>query len=248
MTTPSKVVSSISVFLLLLFPGVSSASSVLYDNGPDALSFSTADFISFSQGATPLLVDNEVTDSFTLTATSTLTAIRFAELTSSPTGGPAVPMFLNYHIGTTPFGTIISGPNAFAGTALVESTFIGSSGSLQDYRAQFPLPPNEVVLQPGTYYLTLLAANDTSPSTMGLFKDYWGLTDATSGDAMFRSIDSGTGVTLMGDLNNEPSFQIFGVLGAPPTNAPEPGTLGLLAGGLLLLALSRRCAPRLGRT
>lgn len=243
MTTPSKVLPGISLLLLLLISTVSWASSVLYDNGPDSLSFSTADLISFSPGSTTQLTENDVTDSFTLTATSTLTRISFAEVTLSPNGGPAVPTLVNYHIGTRPFGTIVQ-PfpgggccQALAGTGGIGATFIGNAGSLQDYRAEFSLP--DFVLPAGTYYLTLDAASDTSSFP---FKDYWALTDAASGDAMFRTIDGGTGATSTGDLNNEVSFQIYGMVGAPPppTGVPEPGTWGLLLLGMLALGLLRR--------
>lgn len=51
---------------------------------------------------------------------------------------------------------------------------------------------------------------------------------------MSRAINENTGAILNTvDLNNEPSFEILGVLGTPPTSAPEPGTWGLLVGGLL---------------
>ena len=40
---------------------------------------------------------------------------------------------------------------------------------------------------------------------------------------MSRAINENTGAILdTVDLNNEPSFEILGVLGTPPTSAPNP--------------------------
>ena len=68
------------------------------------------------------------------------------------------------------------------------------------------------------------AALDTSPTASA--NDYWGLSHATSGDAMFRSSDSRTGALSTGDLNNKRSFQICGTVGVlvPITGNPERWT------------------------
>ena len=237
MTTPSKVIPGISLLLLLMTAEVS-ADTLLYDNGPDAFNFQATDFISFSAGVTQL-VTNQVTDDFTLTAASTLDKVVFAELSLVPNGSASVPQFVNYAIGTTPFGTDAMGPHTAGGTAAPILTPTGTmqltpagSGEAHDYSASFGLP--DIFLPAGTYYLTLDAATNTGP----LANDYWSVTDATSGNAMARSID---GAISTSDLNNEPSFQIYGIVGAiPPNTAPEPGTWGLLMLGLLALALSRR--------
>ena len=248
MTTPSKVVPGISLLLLLMTAGVSAADSLLYDNGPDALSFQATDFISFSAGTVPNTVTNLVTDNFTLSATSTLDKVVFAELSLIPNGSESVPLFVNYAIGTTPFGTDAMGPHIGGGTGgplmltptgTMELTPTGS-GEAHDYSASFALP--DIVLPAGTYYLTLDAATNTVPGA----NDYWAVTDATSGDAIFRSIEDGTGLTSTRDLNNEPSFQIYGMVGVPVpiTGVPEPGSLGLLALGLLAVALFERRSLR----
>lgn len=107
MTTPSKVLPGVSLLLLLMVADVS-ADTLLYHDGPDAFSFQATDLISFSAGATNLLVDNAVTDSFTLTAPSTLEGVVFAEVSLTPNA--SVPLFVNYAIGTIPFSANAMGP------------------------------------------------------------------------------------------------------------------------------------------
>lgn len=242
MTTPSKVV-GISLLMLLMATDVS-ADTLLYDNGPDAFSFQATDFISFSAGTFPHNVTNLVTDDFTLSADSTLDKVVFAELSLIPNGSESVPQFVNFAIGTTPFASDAMGPHTGGGTGLLMPTPTGTmeltpagSGEAHDYSATFALPLPNIFLPAGTYYLTLDAATNTAP----LANDYWALTDATSGNAMSRSIEDGTGVTSTRDLNNEPSFQIYGMAGAipPPTGIPEPATWGLLVLALLALTLLR---------
>ncbi len=230
MTIPSKVLSGISLLMLLMAADVS-ADTLLYDNGPDALNFQATDLIGFSPGSTIQLADNLVTDSFTLSAPATLDKVVFGELSLNlHDGGSFVPLFVNYAIGTTPFGTDAMGPHIGGGTGGITATLTGISGGAHDYSSAFALP--DIFLPAGTYYLTLNAAINTSPTAP--YENYWALADATSGDAMFRSIDSGTGAMSTHDLNNEPSFQIYGTVGVPVpiTGVPEPATLTLLALGL----------------
>lgn len=241
MSTPSKVVPVLGFLLLLVTSrGANAADTLLYNNGPDAFTFQTTDLISFSAGATPLLVTNLVTDEFTLSATSTLTRVVFGETILDTSGSNTfLPKFVNYEIGTSPFGHDAMGPNTAGGTGGIGATITGTSGSLSEFSSSFALP--DIVLPAGTYYLTLNAALDTSGNS--ITNEYWALTDGTSGDAMFRSIDSGTGATSTGDLNNEVSFQIYGKVGAPATGVPEPSTLSLLGLGLVAVmmgALRRR--------
>jgi hypothetical protein len=243
MTTPSKILPGISL-LMLLVTADGSADTLLYDNGPDAFSFHATDLIGFSPGATQL-VTNLVSDSFTLSAPATLDKVVFGELTLNLRDGNSfVPLFVNYAIGTTPFGTDAMGPHVGGGTGGIMATPTGISGDAHDYSSAFALP--DIFLPAGTYYLTLDAAINSSPTTPN--EDYWALTDATSGDAMFRSIDSGTGATLTRDLNNEPSFQIYGTVGVPITGVPEPTALLLLALGLASVGYMNRRNRKLTAT
>jgi hypothetical protein len=238
MTTPSKVCPVISLLLLLMGADVS-ATDLLYDNGPDAFSFSTTNLISFSPGPpgpTGQLVTNYVTDEFTLSAPATITGVVFSETTVTPSGHlGSPPIFVNYSFGTSPFGTEAMGPNTGGGTGAIGSFQTRSSGSLQNWISDFGV--GNIFLPAGTYWLTLDAAIDINNAVDHINGDWWAVTNATSGDAMFRSIDS-TGATSTGELNNEPSFQIYGFIGSPPVpGLPEPGTWGLLVLGLLALAL-----------
>ena len=210
---------------LLLLSAASSlrADLLLYDNGPDNQNTSKIDTIN------PF---HKVSDDFTLSASSVLTSVVFAEeaLFAGLCGGvpctaTPVPASVDWCIATTAFGT-----NVDCSTAAVAATPTGfSSSNFTDYRSAFSLP--DLSLAAGKYFLTLGNAANTD----GSHNDYWGTTgSATTGDALLSPGFTGTGPS---NLNNDASFQIFGTVSGG-TAVPEPSSGALLAGGFLALLLS----------
>lgn len=221
-----KALVSLGAFALLWLPAPSSLrADLLYDNGPDNQNPSKIDTINSA---------HQVSDDFTLSASSVLTSAVFAEetLLGGLCGGVActatpVPASVEWCIATTAFGT-----NIACGTAAVTASLTGfTSGNLTDYKSAFSLP--DLSLAAGKYLKYFLTLGN-AVNTDGSQNDYWGTTgSATSGDALLSPGFTGPGPS---NLNNDASFQIFGSTSGS-TAVPEPSSGGLLAVGLLSLLL-----------
>jgi hypothetical protein len=165
---------------------------------------------------------NLVSDSFTLTASATITMITFSDWIIPVSG--ATPEAVQWDIGSSAFGSDLG---SAADVTLSSTLFCADVDPACDiqgfdiYSSSFGL---DVSLAAGTYWLTLENAT-ASDGTDGS----WGTGFTSGGSAAEVSDSQGIG--------NIPSefFQIDGV------TTPEPGSLALGGAGLVLLAAAGRC-------
>ena len=141
---------SVIAAALLLAPATLNASTDVYDNGAingtfDAYSIATS------------LYGFEVSDSFTLGATTTLTG---ADVGLWVIGGDT-PSSLTWDIGTSFFDASLG-----TGTATPSNNYWGNSWGYDIYDSTFSLP--SVTLGPGTYYLSL---SGTTTEAQNIFWD-----------------------------------------------------------------------------
>ncbi len=201
----------VTLGLVLLIATAAFANTTLYDNGP----------INGTEDAWTINFGYAVTDSFTLSSTSTITGFQFA--TWMYPGDTFVSV--DFSVGTQPFG----------GTRMTVSltdTFL--------YMNQYGYEIHEDVasglnlpLSAGSYWFTLQNGIDTEGNPI-----YWDENDGPS-----QAYVTG------GTVGSE-SFQIIGTTGTSTTNTssttPEPGSLVLLGSGLLSVAgvLRRKLSGR----
>jgi hypothetical protein len=209
------------------------SAGVLYDNGP-------INGQDTGMGSWSISYGNIMSDSFTLTGTSTLTGVNLG-IWVHPGDTPS---YLKWRITDS---VPDPGLGAIGTTADLTNTLwcsAGSSGcaSAYDvYASSFslavPLPAEGteagLVLGPGTYYLTLDFGVSAAFDSL-----FWDTNDGPS--VAFRN-----GVNVANYLgaypgSNSDSFQILGD-GPSPTGTPEPASTAMLISGLALVAgLARR--------
>jgi hypothetical protein len=205
--------------LCTLAPAGVQADSLLYDNGPDL----------FAQQPDSINQFNFTSDDFTLSAAATLDKVVFAPAVL----GSEVPDAVNWCIGTSLFSKNIACGKATLATTLTSAA--GSGHPFGHFSSTFALP--NLSLAAGKYYLTLNSeTNMAPPGGTAQNNDYWAIS-ATSGDAETLQVVNGFTQTFI--LHDEASFQIYGTTGSGGgggggKGVPEPQTLWLLAGGLLL--------------
>jgi hypothetical protein len=197
------------------------SAGVLYDNGPINGQTGIGDW-SISYG-------NIMSDSFTLTGTSTLTGVNLG-LWVVPTDTPGS---LKWRITDSVPDDHIYGPvgttAALTNTLWCSSGSSGCADSFDIYASSFSLP--SVVLGPGTYYLTLDYGETNAGGSL-----YWDINNGPS--VAYRN-----GVDVANYLDdflgsNSDSFQI---LGTGNTTVPEPASSAMFLSGLVLFAgLARR--------
>lgn len=220
-------------FSLLLAAPVAAGPVTLYDNGP-----ATGNYFAWS-----ITGGYEVSNSFTLSSTSSLTGVQFGTQevvnTAPPNGSSGLMTSVQWTISTSPAGNMgpnyTNGPSGViaSGTANVSDRVIMgnlfSNVSLNE--VNFSL--SNLPLGPGTYYLTL---TDTNSADLGQI--YWDQSNGPStayqtGQGLLNGADlSSYGIT--GYTGGSESFQIFGAV------VPEPSTAVVLGGILVLAAASIR--------
>ena len=197
---------ALAVLFLALVGAVASApasAGTLYSNGPV-----NGTFVGWTINS-----GYSVSDSFTLTSTSTITGVDF--------GGWVFPgdsfTSVDWSIGTTAFG-------GTASTASTTNSFDFNNGSYDVYTESFST--GSLTLGPGTYYLTLENA-----VTAGGNYAYWDINNGPS-VAYESSIGNVNGYLEPG--SNSDSFDIYGTSGGPVV--PEPSSLLLMGSGLVSFA------------
>jgi hypothetical protein len=168
------------------------AATVVYDNGGIG-----------AGGAFPVWPAYSVSDSFTLSAATTLTSAQIGLWTQY------LPTTLDWSIGTTPFSSDIS-----SGTGTLANTFVGTSGGYLVYESTFPLTTPSPLAASATYWLTL--QNDPLHSV------YWSLSAGPNPSAAYGRYGADPASSLPSE-----SFQLYGSV------VPEPGTLMLLGSSLV---------------
>jgi PEP-CTERM motif-containing protein len=153
-----------------------------------------------------------VSDSFTVSHTTSLTEAQVGLWSQS-----GAPISLDWSIGTTAFGNDIS---SSAPEASVSSTYLFNN-SYEVFDSVFPVSGALVAGQ--TYWLTIFAAEASTPSSTIFWDASYGPSTAIQG-----TFNLGGGQT---DISSE-SFQLYGNV----VSTPEPATLMLLGTGLVLLS------------
>ena len=168
----------------------------------------------------------QISDSFVLSSAATLTGVNFGAWNFQ---GDTITS-VDWAIGTTQFSSI----GTDHGTATVTGTFQFANAAFginwDIYSDTFALPG--VALGPGTYYLTL--SNAVTRSGIHAF---WDENDGAGVDAWRNDNGSVAQLSFTNCASLHPNAgtcaQSFQILGS--SAVPEPGTITLLGGGLLLL-------------
>jgi hypothetical protein len=189
-----------------------------------------ADTLLYTNGAVNGTIDSDgissagvtVSDSFTISANSTLTAATIG-LWMKPGDTPSA---VDWAIGTTPAGTdIASGTSTFFNQT---NLFLNSDG-YDIWQSSLYIGGS---VAPGAYWFSLGGATSSLGEGVN-----WDLTDGPS------LADILEGSTLnTGDYSE--SFQIYG---ATSGTIPEPSSLGLLGMGVISLGILRRSTYRIGK-
>jgi hypothetical protein len=189
---------------------------VLYDNGLVNANIGTID-------ASVIYYGGVVSDSFTLTGTSTLTGVNLGIWIASGD----IPAYLYWSISDSPVDTTTGGTQASLTdvTKLCNGCVIARNNPADTYFASFVLPG--VVEGPGTHFLTLYGSNYL----------FW---DVSNGPSV-AWIDGYNAQSQYDDgMTHSNSFQILGD-GPAPSATPEPASTALFLSGLALVAgLARR--------
>ena len=150
-----------------------------------------------------------ISDSFTLTKTSTVTGVNFGAWVDTGDSLTSV----GWSIGTTPFGGTVS-------DASTTGTFRFANGTSFDIYTE-GFSTGSLVLGPGTYYLTLQDAVTADGTIPG-----WDIDDGPS--TAYSNLYGNVNNFLEPGTNSE-SFYVYGVV-------PEPSSLLLMVSGLACFA------------
>ncbi len=198
------------------------AQSFVYNNGPIN---GTADayFIGNASGY-------QVSNSFTVSANSTMTGFTFGEWLLAGT----VPTGLEWAVGTTPFGgTLTSAGDFYSSLLCTNGTpynggICGAGFGYDVYESHAGTPGIPLTLGQ-TYYLTLAFASDSA----GTGFDAWDINTGSS--TAYTTCPIGGNCTATPQYQQVPS-ESFTILGTPAGTTPEPGSILLFGSGILGLA------------
>jgi hypothetical protein len=212
-----------ALLISLLFPLISGADTLLFDNGADLHIFTTLNSINQF---------HQVTDDFVLNSAATLDRVVFGETTLG--SATSTPTAVDWSIGTSQFSASV----ASGAGATITAEFTGfNNGDERNFSSSFALP--NLSLGPGTYWLTLGNGTDSFQNNT-----YWSVSSTSAGNAQTVFGFPPAPPAGVSDLTDVPSFQIYGTV-------PEPGSLLLLvSAGLACAAVCRRrsvaltCLPR----
>ena len=210
----------VAAFFLLSTPA---SAGVLYNNGT----------INGNIGTWDISYGNIISDSFVLTAESTLSEVDLG-IWIHPTTGDA-PSYLKWRIGdSVPDPTLgpIGDTANLTNSLLCSSSNTCGGNAFDVYASSFSLP--NIVLGPGTYYLTL----DFGVTSLG-DSLFWDVNNGPS--AAYRNGVNMAGSIQMTSGSNSNAFQILGTSDETPTGVPEPASVAMLLSGLALVSgLARR--------
>jgi hypothetical protein len=234
---------SAAVTAFLHLGSVPGWSSVLYSNG--AINGTIDGSPNLIYDALPIYTDANlmtyaITDSFVISATSTVTAISNIGLWSQ-----SYPETLSWIISTSPGGSgtvegagkVGAGTNAILSISGFASTPSGpGTSSFNIFSASFSV--GSLALSPGTYYLQLFSATALATGISNTYFVGWDINNGPStaygcGDSPIVPGPAGAESACNGSIGSE-SFQIIGNVSAPP--APEPASAVLFGIGLMALA------------
>ena len=216
---PSALVRTGMAALALSAAQLSFAAPVFNNGSPDQVSGTQ-------------MSDVLVAEDFSLTASTTISSIRFWSIQFAPTDYLGSVYWAVYsNVGGAP-GAVLFGNTAVTTTAVAT----GNSTGFNYAEYVFDVDVNDFVIGAGTYWLGL--HNGPSASTVAR-EMLWSTTSTGGSESQY--FDSFTSTWVGADTHLAFALDGTGVV-VPPTGVPEPGTLALVGLAVLVARVARRKA------